>query len=655
MGNVVLKKLRGRTLLLGMALVFICLTMAGGSLSMAADGSPSGKTTAIASPERPAAINSEVQGYDESLTFTVKTPSWQMTRDNRGFDKVDVAGFDTAGAAGEPALPMRSINIALPPTVDMGSVSVHVTRDDEEELTGTYIIAPMPPPVTWSRGKKIISWGKDPSRIVDGKDMVVYGSSAFFPVSPARLDTYSQMRKWRFVRLMYMPFRYNPVTGKMTAAKEVEVKVSYNRLPVPQSQVETELRDTVMDQQAEQMFENYEKARQWYIPSGSDRGINADASYVIITTEAIKNGSAKLSSFVTHKQAKGYSVETITETTYGSLTGQAPNGTAEKIRQWLKTNYSGKNIQHVLLLGNPDPTSGDVPMKMCWPRKGQGSYEESPTDYFYADLTGNWDLNGNSYYGEYNGDRGAGGVDFTPEVYVGRIPVYTSESGWSSTLDGILQKIIDYENSADTAWRKAAILPMSYSASDTDGAPFGEKMKGDYLTGAGYSAYTLYQHKTTGCTSSYSSNENLVNNAVRTRWQSNKYGIVTWWGHGNTTEAGIGYTGVCEDGNIFTSTDNSYLNDSYPSFTYQCSCSNGHPESSDNLGYALLKRGAVATVSASRVSWYAQGDWSPNASTGDNASIGYYYMKSIVGKVRAGKSLYDEKSKMGSGWTDGSS
>ena len=33
-----------------------------------------------------------------------------------------------------------------------------------------------------------------------------------------------------------------------------------------------------------------------------------------------------------------------------------------------------------------------------------------PTDYFYADLSGNWDLNGNGIYGEY-ADIGTGGID----------------------------------------------------------------------------------------------------------------------------------------------------------------------------------------------------------------------------------------------------
>jgi len=57
------------------------------------------------------------------------------------------------------------------------------------------------------------------------------------------------------------------------------------------------------------------------------------------------------------------------------------------------------------------------------------SYPESPTDYFYADLTGNWDLDADGYFGEFAGDKGPGGVDFVNEVYCGQDPGLRRVSG----------------------------------------------------------------------------------------------------------------------------------------------------------------------------------------------------------------------------------
>ena len=113
-------------------------------------------------------------------------------------------------------------------------------------------------------------------------------------------------------------------------------------------------------------------------------------------------------------------------------------------------------------------------MKMCHPERNAIYYEDvnqTPTDYFYADLTGNWDIDGDQFYGEWHdpgdgtGDYPVpGGVDFTPEVYVGRIPVYNANY---TTLDNILQKLIDYESdSGNLSWRLSTLLPMGFQHPD---------------------------------------------------------------------------------------------------------------------------------------------------------------------------------------------
>ena len=41
-----------------------------------------------------------------------------------------------------------------------------------------------------------------------------------------------------------------------------------------------------------------------------------------------------------------------------------------------------------------------------------------PTDWYYTDLNGNWDYNKNSLYGEFDDKKG---MDFNPDIYIGRI------------------------------------------------------------------------------------------------------------------------------------------------------------------------------------------------------------------------------------------
>jgi hypothetical protein len=281
-------------------------------------------------------------------------------------------------------------------------------------------------------------------------------------------------------------------------------------------------------------------------------------------------------------------------------------------------------IRYVLLIGDPTPDTGDLPMKMCWPNFASEYYRECPTDYYFADLTGNWDLDGDGNYGEEGADAGVGGVDFTPEVYVGRIPVYP-DAGWPATLESIVQKTIRYENSTTHAWRKKALLPLSYLDPNTDEGVVGEYVKSDILQPAGWSGYTLYEQGSCSATydSSFTSNEELLDRATINHWKNNAYGFTFWMGHGWQNGA------VCCSGNIFTSDHADELNNQFPGVVFMGSCTCGHPETHNNVSYSVLKNGAIAAFGATRVSWYA-GTWVPTYSHPDIAGVGYHIFNYAV-------------------------
>ncbi len=173
---------------------------------------------------------------------------------------------------------------------------------------------------------------------------------------------------------------------------------------------------------------------------------------------------------------------------------------------------------------------------------------------------------------------------------------------------------MNYQNTPPTgiAWRKSVLLPMGFQASEYDGAPLAEQLWDDYLNGAGYSRYRMYQQGAGVCPSSdssYSSEEELLDNSVHDRWQNNEYGVVCWWGHGSATSTSVGYGG-CWDGTLFNSGQSADLDNTHPAVVFANSCTNGYPENTENLGYSLLLNGAVGAYTASRVSWF-------------NASVGY--------------------------------
>jgi len=605
------------------------------------------------------AVLSSISGLADTgrVNVTLDAGAYNITKDASGYDVIVMDGFSDLVETGDPMLPQKTFDVLLPPNYDESSLQLKIVSAKSEVLTGTYDIKPSPEWLPQNSNDTVI--GADSSITTEiplGIETAIpsetviktstYETDADYPENYVYLLPNSQMRKWMFVPVNFIPFQYNPVTKKLIFYESVTIEISFAEKELSLS-AEEGLSDTVFDDAAPDKFINYNEASGWY---GSEEKAKLKSSavsdYVIVTTNAIKTGSSKLNSFVAHKQALGYSVQVVTESDYDALTGQAPNLRAEKIRQWLKNNYLTKGIEYVLLIGNPIPYENggaDIPMKMCYPRRGSGSYEESPTDYFYADLTGNWDINGNSYYGELSDYQTSGGVDLTADVYVGRIPVYGTNY---ASLDSILQKIINYETQSSTSWRKSALLPMSFSDASTDGGYLGERMKDAYLVPNGYSCWRMYQHGTYGsCTinSAFSSEEALTGGStVPNRWVNSDFGIVCWWGHGNSQGAYVSYS-PCSTSSFMLSSNAPSLDDAHPSHTYQCSCLNGQPEDSSNLQYAILKKGGITTTGATRVSWYYVGQTS-YAGSPSNAGMGYEYVKRLVQEMPAGEALYRMKS-----------
>ena|GEM_PF-2449308 len=350
----------------------------------------------------------------------------------------------------------------------------------------------------------------------------------------------------------------------------------------------------------------------------------SNPGYVIVTTEAIAAGSSQLANFAAHQQARGFAVQVATEAQFG---GGAGDVAAENIRNWLADHYLADQIEYVLLIGDPRPTSS-IPMKVLYPRRDNlGQPEPHPSDYYYADLTGNWDLDGDGYYGEGEPpeDFGPGGFNVHWEVLVGRIPFY----GNYGQLDAILSKTIAYQSASGpaTEWRQNALLPMKPSDDSTPGYHLGEQIKNDVLTGAAWGYHRIYDEdygltpppETTPCTVG----------GVSDVWANNPFGLVVWWTHGNSQ----GAYEVMDTAHV------PLLNDAYPAFTFQGSCSNSYPEDTNNLAYSLLRHGGIATVGATRSSWYWVGETSFSGSS-SGPGMGYAYAARVVQGASAGLAMH---------------
>ena len=585
----------------------------------------------------------------ESITTTLRLAPGTM-----GPDGLAMEGFSPSVTPGQPALPWRDLAVALHPRVDLGSLRVRVSGGPTEPLPGRHDLKPNPP-FTVAAGQRIFqSWG-EAGLVLDSRDLAAYGGDGIFPARPVTRRRVTNRRGLQVLRLRYTPLRYRHTTGALLLERHTEVRVSYRLLPgsdvAPDPQLLPHLR----------RVENLDQAEDWY-RSADSSGSSAKLGYAIIIPDALTKSSLQLKAFISFKEDLGFKVTVVSDADLAAMPATSQGGDSERIRLWLIKNYKTLNLRYVLLVGNPDPQRTGTPMKQTYAMATHNKYPtKTPSDYYYADLTGNWDLDGDGQVAEYSDDMGTGGIDWVPEVYVGRIPIYDNNM---DSLDRILRKTMAYQSpGGDRSWRKRVLQPAAmlfydnqYGGSSIriDGADMANTIWKQALQPYGLSRTTLFEEDGVD-PSKHKGDTPLTRDNLIKVWD-NGYGLVTWFGHGSAN--GVYRTIWSKDnGNkipdyneisspsFLTFADVLKLDDSRPSIVFHGSCSNGYPERPDNIGYGLLLNGAIATASSSRVAIVVLGG---TIGTSDANIFGVErdFSKALAMGLSAGQALLEAKQKI---------
>ncbi|MCC6750155.1 MAG: hypothetical protein IT371_20985 [Deltaproteobacteria bacterium] len=523
--------------------------------------------------------------------------------------RLTMPGFAINRTPGQPPLPERSVQLALHPQVDPASVRVEETLGPQESLPGRQRLLPNPPALLIARGRATRVWvGAERPR--EGKDLAAYGEGVF-PRTVIRQRGLENRGGIVLLNLRFMPLRYRHATGELLLARHAALTVRYrlkSDRPAPlaiAADLAQHLEPTL----------NLEQARSFYPRTETA----ARPGYAIVIRDGLRKKSQALGPFVAHKESLGFAVTVVSDDALSTVAAPPAADDADRIRLWLQQHYRKLNLRFVLLIGNPDPTRPGVPMKLTYSMaRNAFNRELAPTDHYFADLTGNWDLDGDGMVAEFPDDDGPGGVDLAPEVYVGRIPVYDENA---VILDQILTKTVAYQlDRRDRSWRKrvlqpAAMLFLERQYGDenkirVDGADIADAIYQQVIKKAGFGHTPIYERAGVD-PSQLASPLDLGRENVLAEWRKG-YGLVNMVGHGSAS--GIfrlvwhrdngdkvpGYGEVAEPP-FLRYDDVGQLDDTRPSFVFHASCSNATPESPDNLAYGLLRSGAVGTVSSTRV------------------------------------------------------
>jgi len=355
------------------------------------------------------------------------------------------------------------------------------------------------------------------------------------------------------------------------------------------------------------------------------------ANYVIITTSDLED---VVKEFKTWKEYPGFSVEIVNI----SWISDNYNGKdlQEQIRNFLIDKYEEWGINYVLIVG----TRNNIPMRRCNPIIWDfGEYLYS--DFYYSDITGNWDLDEDGKYAEYGDDD----VDFIPEISVGRIP-----SDDKDTVAQICENIMQYGSDTGT-WKKNVLLlgaVIYYQDLDaygwvydrSDGATIMEECRIDIFDPEDFNYVRMYEAEGLR-PSTYNYEYPLEHSNVLSEW-TNNYAIVNMIGHSNENRAArwiwnhddgdnIPEVGEGEliDKDILTKSDSQALSMEKPPIVFSGGCRQLHGP--NNMGRSFIENNAaVAYIGTTDLGFYNITRVWNDESDGGFGSIDYYFFYYLI-------------------------
>jgi hypothetical protein len=544
--------------------------------------------------------------HAESIVFRLTAPHYGIVH-----GRISMEGFGLLAEAGAPRLPSKIFYLSLDASASVQDVSFRALS--RETLPGAYEIEALPPLIPMAGAD---APPPDAGEFESRRNRL-FRTNQSFPENPAVFLGTDTDGGNTVLKIQFAPFQYNPVQKSLVLVGEMEVRIQYT--------VTGSVRDA-LNRRPAWIDAERPAGNRLSKPFASE----GRTSLLVLTSDNLKT---TLEPFLFWKRCLGDTVRFVsTESVYASAAGI---DRAERIRNFLRDEYFNSGITDVLLIGHTDI----LPVKILYPNpKNHKDSGGVPSDFYFSDLTGDWDTDHDGFPGEYGEDT----ADWIPEIRVGRIPCSDT-----TVVGTILERIIGYEKS-EAGWKSTPLLigGVSNYLNENNNAVYMKKTDGavlmEWLRRSVFSeppSFTLYE-KEGSDPSAFECSLPLNGPNLFSAWQNGASGCVTWWMHGGFDalerkfwNADKNGNGIPDSGELgaeeLISVARHPSNSAYPAVLYANACENGWPEKL-SLGREMLMSGCAAVAAYSRISWYSQG-WSGPAD-GGNASLTSYFWEAYAGR-----------------------
>ncbi|MFA6032864.1 MAG: C25 family cysteine peptidase, partial [Myxococcota bacterium] len=388
-----------------------------------------------------------------SLLVNFDIPGFMASKvdiDGQVFHRVSIPGFGALAAEGKPELPVVGTLVEIPHNV---TVKLSVYKSFCQVLDHYRIYPAQKPQIRgaddYNDPAYVPADYEEPSAFLLDQD--TYGQDARYPghLSAIEAGDIGIMRGHRLLLLRVNPLQYNPVTRKLDACSNIEIKIEYDKstqVTAPAVRLRNPDFEHVLDSSLLHYF-NPRRMPERQPPAPQSFGCD----YLIIThadfydPNKADNPVMRLADWKRHK-----GLRTMVVTTESIKAGATEND----IAAYIKNAYQiwGSPPAYILLVGD----SEFVP-----------TFHVTPHANHTPDLIGS-----DSFYVTVDGD------DYFPDIYIGRLSVDTVEQATD-----LVDKIIAYEQAPPDQNQFYNTLPLVNLFEDVrpDPGPAGGADQGDGL------------------------------------------------------------------------------------------------------------------------------------------------------------------------------
>jgi hypothetical protein len=423
-----------------------------------------------------------------------------------------------------------------------------------------------------------LSEGKSGSFV---KNENVYRATHYPNTPTGRLNT-ALMNGHSFALATFTPAVYNPKSLEMAYYRSVTITVNTRPAAKAAEALDFISANSFALSQVSQMAQNPEMIKQY--PAVKSR--TDDYDYLIITDAAYENS---FDDFMAFYLVRGLRSEVVTTSQIQSeMAGQ---DLQEKIRNYIIQEYQNHSITHVLLGGDVEY----IPYRGFYCTVQSSSvYEDDdiPADIYYSALDGDWNADGDSYWGEEDED------DLLPEVSVGRLP-FSSQT----ELDKMLNKSLNFQDSPVTGELRDPLFAGEdlYNNPQTYGSDYLELHIG-FHDDNGYETQGIpedYEFEKLYASNAYWG-ASAITNAI-----NEGHALLYHVGHSNASFVMNLYISDITNSNFYGANglDHTYTN----VYTHGCIC--GSFDNSDCIGEEMVKidNFAASFIGNSRYGWFNEG------------------------------------------------